>query len=390
MKRFMIFAVFIGVLGFVLNTPIYAEEGHEHGQEEESHEGEPHQDEHGHEEEGVVKLNADQIKAAGITVTKIGQGGLAKEVSVPGRIITAADRMAKVVPRVGGIVIEAKKNLGDAVEKGEILALIESREVAEAIAEHQAAKESKELTNTIYLREKEYWEKRVIPQKNYLDAQNDLQEANINLNLTKQKLQALGHDGDANNTRFDRLKSPLAGRIIARELTLGEYVDGTHEAFTVADLSVLWVEIAVAPNDLPFVSEGQAVAISAGVKKAEGKLIFLSPAIDPETRTAKAIVELDNAKGEWRPGEFANAAIATASHEASITIPKDAVQNIEGQNVVFVQTAEGFEKRLVSLGREDSRNAEIISGLKAGESIAASGTFTLKAELGKSEAEHSH
>lgn len=379
-------AAFIGALGFVLNAPGLAEEGHEHGHEE----GSAHEGEHGHDEEGLVKLDAAQIKAAGITVTKIGQGGLAKEISVPGKIVTAADRMAKVVPRVGGVVTEAKKNIGDAVEKGEVLTLIESREIAEASADYQAAKQSVELANAVYLREKALWEKKVTPEIDYINARNELKKSNIHLTLTKQRLQALGHDGDASNTRFDRLKSPLTGRIIARELTLGEYVDGTHEAFAVADLSVLWVEIAVAPNDLSFVKEGQAVSISNSAKKAEGKLIFLSPVIDPETRTAKAIVELDNANGEWRPGEFANAAIATASQEARITIPKDAVQSIEGQNAVFVQTEKGFEKRLVSLGREDSRNAEILSGLKSGESVAVSGTFTLKAELGKSEAEHSH
>ena len=124
--------------------------------------------------------------------------------------------------------------------------------------------------------------------------------------------------------------------------------------------------------------------------KAEGKLIFVSPAIDPETRAAKAIIELENADGKWRPGEFANAAIATSAQEVDFIVPKEAVQSVDGQNVIFVKSDKGFEKRVVGLGREDSRHVEIVSGLQAGEAVAVTGTFTLKAEFGKAEAEHAH
>jgi cobalt-zinc-cadmium efflux system membrane fusion protein len=365
------------------------EEQHGHGHEEAGHEeGGEHGEEEGHGEEGIVKLDQAQMTAAGINIAKAGQGDLAREVNVPGKIVAADDRMAQIVPKVEGVVTEAKKNLGDTVEKGEVLALIESREIAEAVAEHQAAKRAAELANTTYIREKSLWEKKITAEQDYLNAQNVHQEASIQLDLTKQKLQALGHEADG--SRFHKLKSPLAGRVIERELTLGEYVDTTHTAFTVADLSVLWVETAIAPGDLPFVKEGQAATIIGTSGKSEGKLVFISPAINPETRTAKAIIELDNADGAWRPGEFANAAIATSAQEANVLIPKEAVQSIEGQNVVFVLNDNGFEKRVVGLGREDSKHVEIVSGLQAGEPIATSGTFTLKAEFGKAEAEHSH
>ena len=208
-----------------------------------------------------------------------------------------------------------------------------------------------------------------------------------------QKLQALGQDGEITsngNSRFHELRSPLPGRVIARELTLGEYVDTTHSAFTVADLSVVWVETAIAPGDLPFVKEGLMTNVTGSGGKAEGKLIFVSPAIDPETRAAKAIIELDNAEGKWRPGEYANAAIATSAQESELILPKEAVQSLNGKPAVFVRTAQGFEKRDVTTGREDSRHVEILSGISFGEPVAISSTFTLKAELGKAEAEHEH
>lgn len=367
------------------------EEKHGHGHESEH--GEEEAEDHGEEGEGFVKLDEAQMTAAGIKLTEVGPGKLAKEVAVPAKIVAAADRMAQIVPKVSGVVTEARKNLGDTVEKGEILALIESREMAEAVADFLAAKRGEELARTTFNREKGLWEKKITAEQDYLNAKNVHQEAQIRLDLAKQKLQALGHDGKIvgnSNARFHELKSPLAGRVISRELTLGEYVDTTHTAFTVADLSVVWVEIAIAPSDLPFVQEGQTANIVGSGGKAEGKLIFVSPAIDPETRAAKAIIELQNVDGKWRPGEFANAAISTSAQDVDFIVPKEAIQNIEGQNVVFVQTDKGFEKRTVTLGREDSNHVEILSGLEFGDSVAISSTFTLKAEFGKAEAEHAH
>ena len=402
-----------GVIGwnYVVSPSLAAEghgdsHGHEEGEEkhdegkEEQH-GHGHEDEHGHgggkEEgehaEGVIPLSAEQIAAAGIKVAAVGPGQLAREVSVPGKVVAAADRMAQIVPKVGGAVTEARKNLGDTVEKGEILALIESREMAESVADYLAAKRAEELARTTFNREKGLWDKKITAEQDYLTAKNAHQEAKIKLDLAKQKLQALGHDGEVSNngnSRFHELRSPLPGRVIARELTLGEYVDTTHSAFTVADLSVVWVESAIAPGDLPFVKEGLMANVVGSGGKAEGKLIFVSPAIDPETRSAKAIIELDNADGKWRPGEFANAAIATSAQDTDLIVPKDAIQTIEGKAVVFVRNDKGFEKRDVTTGREDSRHVEILSGVSFGEPVAVSSTFTLKAELGKSEAEHEH
>lgn len=374
-----------------------AEEKHDEGKEEQHGHGheEGHESAEGgeHAEEGTVALTSEQVTTANISVETSGPGKLSREVSVPGKIIAAADRMAQIVPKVGGTVTEARKNLGDVVEKGEVLALIESREMAEAAAEYMAAKRAEELSRTTFRREKDLWDKKITAEQDYLNAKNAYQEAGIRLDLAKQKLQALGHEGSIDpkaNTRFHELKSPIVGRVIERELTLGEYVDTTHSAFTVADLSVVWVETAIAPGDLPFVKEGQSTSVVGNGGKGDGKLIFVSPAINAETRAAKAIIELDNQSGLWRPGEFAKAAIATSDQDVDLVVPKEAVQAIEGKPAIFVRTDHGFEKRDITTGREDSKYIEVLSGLTAGEPVAVSNTFTLKAELGKSEAGHEH
>ena len=203
-----------------------------------------------------------------------------------------------------------------------------------------------------------------------------------------QTLGGTGENGKA--SRYHELKSPLDGLVVERELTLGEFVDTSHKAFTVADLSVLWVETAIAPDDLRKVKEGQTAIINGGGKQGEGKLIFVSPVINPDTRSAKAIIELGNADGTWRSGDYANASIITDTQQAGLIVPQAAVQMIEGKPVVFVKSEGGFEKRDITVGKKDVDYIEVASGLVPNEEVAIGNTFVLKAEAGKSEAEHSH
>lgn len=388
----MLSAVPVGsAVWFFSDSVSMAAGGHGHG----------HDDDHGDgHEEGALSLTEAQIADAGIMVSPVYAGSLAREVNVSGKIAAAADRMAHIVPKVAGVVSEARKNLGDRVEKGEVLAVIESKEMAEAVSDYLAAKRGLELNQSTYKREKTLWQKKITAEQDYLNARNLYQEAQIRFDLSRQKLRTLGHDEEAfkssantggeDGLRFHTLKAPFSGRVIGRELTLGEFVDATHSAYTISDLSVVWLEIAIPPADLPFVSEGQDAVVNGTGEPGTGKLIFVSPVIDPATRSAKAIVELKNDDGRWRPGSFATAAIATATQQAGLLVPKEAIQTIEGKPVVFIRTASGFQRRDVKLGRSDSHSHEIVSGLEDGDMIAVSNTFVLKAESGKSEAEHAH
>lgn len=370
------------------------------GDKKDNHDDHDDKDDHDHDHgegedehaEGSITLSPAQITAANIQIAPAARGTLAQGISTPGKIIPADDRMAEIVPKTGGIVTEIRKNIGDTVKKGETIALIESRDMAESVANYHAAKRTEELARTTFNREKTLWDKKITAEQDYLGAQNAHQESRIRLEAAKQKLQALGYDekSPAAEARFHALKSPIDGRIINRALTLGAYADFPQSAFTVADLGTVWVETALPPGNLSFFHEGQDAVISSGNQEARGKLIFISPAISPDTRTAKALIELDNAQGIWRPGAFVNALITAPAQATTVVIPKSALQKIEGQTAVFIRTENGFEKRIVTTGQEDSKQVEITAGLEEGEDIAITSTFTLKAELGKSEAEHVH
>src|SRR5258705_10153249 len=115
--------------------------------------------------------------------------------------------------------------------------------------------------------------------------------------------------------------------------------------FVIVDLSRVWVDLAVASSDLPLIREGQPVKISArGLSESTtGKIIFVSPLVDKDTRTTRVVSEIQNADRTWRPGSFVTAAIALNERSVPVVAPTTAIQKLEGRTIVFVRTKEGFE-----------------------------------------------
>lgn len=187
------------------------------------------------------------------------------------------------------------------------------------------------------------------------------------------------------------LKTLIDGTIIAKHLTRGEAVDREKQAFVIADLSSVWVNLSIYQKDLDRVRLGERVHVLANLESAasEGTITYLTPGLDDRTRTATARVTLANPDRRWRPGMFV-VAYALSPHPAAVVVPSGAVQTLEGQTVVFVAEGDRVESRLVVLGHRGKTVVEVLTGLRPGERIAATNTFLLKAELGKGEAEHDH
>jgi cobalt-zinc-cadmium efflux system membrane fusion protein len=372
--------------------------GHQHGAEEAGH---SHSANEGKESEGLVKLTPEQIANADIDTASAGPATLVKEIAVPGRIALNADKQAKIVPKLSGTVASINKRLGEEVAKGDVLATIESREVADAKSQYLEAWRAEELAKSVFEREERLWKQKVTAEQEYLNAKNAFETSKIQLELAHQKLHTMGLEeedieavikrtGEEIAFRTYVIRSPIAGRVTARSLILGEMVATEAEIFNIADLATVWVDLAVQPADLPFAKEGQEVVVSGEDRTGRGKIVALSPVIDPETRSARAIAEIDNSKGEWQLGDYVRAQLISGRQEVSVAVPRDAIQTINGQKSVFVAEPGGFKARPLTTGREDSQNVEVLSGLKAGENVAVKNTFALKAELGKAEAEHEH
>jgi len=177
----------------------------------------------------------------------------------------------------------------------------------------------------------------------------------------------------------------LGGVVIDRALSLGEAVGRDRPVFVIADLDTVWVDIAVYLRDLELVAVGQPVTVLCGRhdEPVHDRIDYVSPVVDEATRTATARVVLANHDLHWRPGMFATARVMVEEKEVPVAVPPSAVLLVEGRPAVFVQTADGFAPRAVTLGRTNDELVEIAAGLAPGETYVAQGGFTLKAELEK-------
>jgi cobalt-zinc-cadmium efflux system membrane fusion protein len=254
---------------------IHDEHDHDELIHDEHEDGDNHtEDEHEeHIDEDIIHLTDAEMKGLGIEIATASPGKLQIQLSFPGEIRINADKMANVVPRMQGVVREVKKNLGDTVRSGEVMAIIESRELADARASFHAALERVALAEANYKREERLWKKKITAEQEYLDAKKAIAEARIELTSAEQKLLALGfstkylkdipHDPNEILTKYEII-APFDGRVIKKDITLGEVLREDNVAFIVADLSTVWVDLSIYQKDLAYVREGQRVLISAG------------------------------------------------------------------------------------------------------------------------------
>ncbi|AYN11561.1 efflux RND transporter periplasmic adaptor subunit [Pseudomonas alloputida] len=344
--------------------------------------------EHG-EEEGQLHLSIAQIESAGIQLAAAGPRELGTAISFPGEIRFDEDRTAHVVPRVPGVVEAVHAELGQAVKRGQVLAVIASQQISDLRSEQQAAQRRLELARLTFQREQQLWQERISAEQDYLQARQAQQEAEIALANARQKVAAVGPAGAGN--RYE-LRAPFDAVVVEKHLTVGEVVDETSNAFTLSDLSRVWATFAVAPRDLGKVVTGREVTVSAPDLGAQvlGKVNYVGSLLGEQNRAATVRATLANPNGAWRPGLFVNVAVSVDRFDAAVAVPESALQTWEAQTVVFARTEEGFEARPVKTGRRDAGQVEITSGLAAGTQVAAAGSFVLKSELGKGSAEHSH
>ena len=400
--------VLVGFLGG--GAVLMSERAKPSGEEaEHSEAGHNEKDQHGHEakgeprgghkegekephEERQVKLTDEQLKAAGITVQAAGPAKLQAAVQFQGEIRFNEDRTTHVVPRLAGVAEAVPANLGQLVQKGQVLAVIASTSLSEQRSELLIAQKRHDLAKSTYEREKKLWEDKVSAQQDYQQAQSALQEADIAVQNASQKLAAVGAVGRSTGLNRLEIRAPFAGTVVEKHLSLGEAIKEDASIFTVSDLSTVWAEFAVAPKDLATVRVGQRVIVSSTAfdSTVEGSIAYVGALLGEQTRTARARVTLTNPGGAWRPGLFVTVSVLGEDRDVPLTVSADAVQTIDGETTVFVAVRGGFVATPLKLGRSDGRTIEVLGGMKPGDKYAATKTFVLKSELGKASADHGH
>ena len=200
---------------------------------------------------------------------------------------------------------------------------------------------------------------------------------------------AKGHASDSSrhdlSERLGRysLRAPFGGVVIQKHIALGEKLGGDADAFTVADMSSVWVDLSVYQKDLPYVHKGQQVHITTGegIPDVEGVIEYVFPIVDEKTRTGTARLVLPNPRAEFRPGLFVSADVHAGKRDIPVLVPRDAVRRIEDRSAMFIPVAGGFLAKTVKTGRETSTHVEIVSGLKSGDAYVAAGAFELQAQV---------
>ena len=346
------------------------------------------------------EFSPEKLQRLGIEIAVADNSPVALELERPAEVKFDSDHVVHIVPRVAGVVSQVGVSQGRVVAKDQLLAVIQSRELAELKAAYLAELERLSLARENFEREKRLWEKKISSEKDYLAEKSALAEANIALTVSEQKLRALSFSQayvdtlrdkkDAELTTYE-IRTPIAGTVIERHLSLGEAVSTEADVFMVAETSSVWVDITVYPEDLPSVSAGQAVRIDPGSGDVvEGKIAFVTANVHEETRTAVARVVIDSAGGRLKPGMFVKAHIEVGEVTGGVRIPKAAIQSFNNSPVVFVQEGENFQPRPVKLGRENSKYVQVLSGVSEGDSYVAQGAFTLKALIQKSQMGEGH
>jgi cobalt-zinc-cadmium efflux system membrane fusion protein len=191
--------------------------------------------------------------------------------------------------------------------------------------------------------------------------------------------------------RYD-VKSDLAGTIIEKHATPGEFVKEGDAIYLVADLSTVWVDLNVYRQDAARLKEGQGVMIDGGegLRKVEGRINYISPFGAENTQTLLARVVLPNPDGEWRPGLFITGEILLEEITVPLAVKASAVQTFRDWTVLFVNEGNFYEPLVIEPGRSDGEWVEIVSGLKPGLRYVAGNSFIIKADILKSGASHDH
>jgi cobalt-zinc-cadmium efflux system membrane fusion protein len=388
-------------------------DAHEHGKDEHDHDG--HADE--------VTLSPEAMKQHGVVVGSATRRAIQQLFIAPARVSFNTDAMAHVGSIVTGRVSELKVKLGDVVNKGDVLLIVDSPELGEAQSDFllkraavDTAKPAVQLAKDAFDRAKQLMDQsqgialaEVQKRESELrTAEGNLRTAEASATAAENKLHLYGMSQDVVGQLLNsgeivpqyRVLAPLSGQVIEREVTLGELVNPDRDALLVlADMSTLWVIADVPEAKIATVGKNsKATVVLTGMKDhpLEGRVTYIAPALDPNTRSAKARIEVQDPAGVLKPGMFAQATLMPASNadnDAVLSIPEEAVQLVEGAPAVFVPVANEpgtFAKQVVKVGPPTAGMVQVVEGLAEGDALVIRGSFILKAELGKAGAAHQH
>ena len=371
----------------------HANEGDEKHAEHAGEKKDGKKDEHA---EAELTLTSEEAARAGIKVEEVKPQPLGETITVTATIRPEADRLARVAARIEGRITAVSAKLGDEVRAGQTLATLDSVAVGEAHAAWIEAQTDLGIAEADFQRAESLNAEEIIPRKDYLRAKADRDKAAAALRAAADRLRLLGGSPSASGTAVSgfTVSAPFAGTVIEKKAKLGELASPSEPLFSIADLSRVWILADLPESALAKVRVGANAKVTVPAYPNEvfnGRVGHISAALDKDTRTVAARIEVANADGRLKPEMFATATIEVAWNEReAISLPDAAIVLLEGQPTVFVFEHGAYEARQVESGERLDGRTVLKSGVTAGEQVVTAGAYALKARKLKSQLGHGH
>lgn len=368
--------------------------GYDEGNAEQSDED---SSEEGHAEEGEIQLTSQQMVEQGLKVAVASTGLVEKLTTLPGKLVVNTDQQAQISPNFSGYVEQVNVALGQSVQKGQTLAVLILPELIDQQANLRMAQANLDLARKDYQREQQLWSQGISAKQDYQRAENAYRQAQITVQSSQARLNALGASGN-NNGRF-LIKAPISGVISKKDIVVGENVQLADQLFVIENLKDLWLEFNLPNTSNIHLQAGQILNFktNGSDQNYQAKVQTLNSQADLQTGRLQVRAKVTTQADVLRPNVLVNVFVTDAQAKTALRVQKKALQQVEGKPVVFVIESE--EKGLVHLkaqpievgvSSQDGQWLEVISGLTEGQKYIADGSFLLKSELEKDEAGHGH
>lgn len=325
-------------------------------------------------------------RASGIATAEAQEAALDIGVECTARLDFDQNHVADIRAPVPGVVREVQADLGQEVEAGTRLFVLESPRVGDLQGKLRAARQRVKVARANHDRQESLRASEIASARKLELARQELESAKSELRALQSSLRIAGASGRSQAGRY-ALRSPLAGQVVRRPATVGTFATEETSLATVADTSVMWALLEIREADAAAVRLGQKVSLRVdGIEDRtfSGELTWIAAEVDPRTRTVDARAEVENPDGLLRAQQFARATVQVSAPDSAVAIPRDAVQRLGEDRVVFVRTGDGlYEPRAVELGRTNGELAQIIGDVPVGASVVTDGAFLLKTELTK-------
>jgi len=324
----------------------------------------------------LITIDKDDVPKFPLVAS--GQIESASELMATGTVFPDISREVPVISLANGRVVDIKTRLDDNVKKGQLLFRVQSADVSGAFDAYLKAVNDEQLANKAYVRAEDLFKHGAISQAMLEQAEDSAKDAKADLNAAEQQLSVLGVDKNHPSTVVD-VFAPIAGVIIGQNVTnaaaAGVTLSGTATAFTIADLSSVWILCDVYENDIPKIRLGQEARFKLNAypdRPLMGHISDIGPVLDPSIRTAKVRIEVAN-PGFLKLGMFGTATFTNQSRETHAVVPADAVLHLHDRDWVYLPAGGNqFRRNEVHAGKMlDGNRQEILSGLEPGQQVVA-------------------